>query len=221
MATIIHNATNAGVYFPVYDGNGNVMGYVRGADGVLVAQYEYGPFGELLRSTGPLAFAFPHLFSTKHLDWETSLYSYGHRYYSPTPGRWLSRDPIGERGGINLYGFVCNNPVNRFDGLGLDANTPSSTITPWKLGWEWLTGNGPRHRDFGPGDYMTEGLRQMGHSKLLNTQAKLSMSLVAARALWMGTAVGQSSNIRVFGCCAFIGRSLMGFNRVMGTCSTF
>jgi RHS repeat-associated protein len=99
----------------MYDGNGNVMGYVRGADGVLVAQYEYGPFGELLRATGPLAPAFPHLFSTQHLDWETSLSYYGHRYYSPTPGRWLSRDPIGEKGGINLYEFGRNNSVSKVD----------------------------------------------------------------------------------------------------------
>ncbi|WCJ60946.1 hypothetical protein NXS98_07455 [Fontisphaera persica] len=53
VATVILNGPRAGVYWPVYDGNGNVMGYVRAADGVWVAQYEYGPFGELLRATGP------------------------------------------------------------------------------------------------------------------------------------------------------------------------
>jgi RHS repeat-associated protein len=118
LATIIHNGTNAGVYFPVYDGNGNVMGYVRGADGMLVAQYEYGPFGELLRATGPLAPAFPHLFSTKYHDWETSLYYYGHRYYHPSTGRWPNRDPIGEAGGLNLYRFNYNSPLNYVDPNG-------------------------------------------------------------------------------------------------------
>jgi RHS repeat-associated protein len=44
---------------------------------------------------------------------------YGYRYYDPVTGRWPSRDPIGERGGINLYGFVGNNGVNRIDLLGL------------------------------------------------------------------------------------------------------
>ncbi|WCJ60977.1 hypothetical protein NXS98_07615 [Fontisphaera persica] len=85
VATVIHNGPNAGVYFPVYDGNGNVMGYVRASDGIMIAQYEYGPFGELLRATGPLAQTFNHLFSTKYHDWETGLYYYGHRYYSPPP----------------------------------------------------------------------------------------------------------------------------------------
>jgi hypothetical protein len=42
-------------------------------------------------------------------------------FYNPTAGRWLSRDPIAERGGANLYGVADNNPANRFDVLGLQA----------------------------------------------------------------------------------------------------
>jgi hypothetical protein len=41
------------------------------------------------------------------------------RPYNPLDGRFLQRDPIGERGGLNLYGFVGNDPVNRWDALGL------------------------------------------------------------------------------------------------------
>jgi RHS repeat-associated protein len=118
VATVIQNGPAAGVYFPAYDGNGNLMSYVRASDGVMVAQYEYGPFDELLRATGPMAQTFNHLFSTKYFDWETGLSYYGHRYYSPTPGRWPNRDPIEERSGINLYGFVHNNPVNVVDADG-------------------------------------------------------------------------------------------------------
>ena len=44
---------------------------------------------------------------------------YGSRYYDPLTGRWPSRDPIGEDGGLNLYGFVGNEGVNRWDHLGL------------------------------------------------------------------------------------------------------
>ena len=47
-----------------------------------------------------------------------SLVYYGYRYYDPMTGRWPSRDPIGERGGINLYGMVGNDVVNRWDKLG-------------------------------------------------------------------------------------------------------
>ncbi len=45
---------------------------------------------------------------------------YGYRYYDPETGRWPSRDPIEERGGVNLYGFVGNDGVNRWDNLGLE-----------------------------------------------------------------------------------------------------
>ena len=44
---------------------------------------------------------------------------YQARPYDPNMGRWLSRDPIGEEGGANLYGFVNNSPVKSFDVLGL------------------------------------------------------------------------------------------------------
>jgi RHS repeat-associated protein len=49
---------------------------------------------------------------------------YGYRYYDPVTGRWPSRDPIGERGGINLYSMVGNDAVNWVDFLGLDTYTP-------------------------------------------------------------------------------------------------
>ena len=41
------------------------------------------------------------------------------RPYDPNLGRWIQRDPISERGGLNLYGYVGNNPVKRVDPLGL------------------------------------------------------------------------------------------------------
>jgi integrase/recombinase XerD len=46
---------------------------------------------------------------------------YGYRYYDPVTGRWPSRDPIEEEGGINLYGFVGNDVVNNWDYLGFEA----------------------------------------------------------------------------------------------------
>lgn len=44
--------------------------------------------------------------------------SYAHAYYNPTMGRWVSRDPIEENGGANLYGFCRNNGINALDALG-------------------------------------------------------------------------------------------------------
>jgi len=113
------NAGSGGVHFPAYDLNGNVMGLVNATNGNISAKYEYGPFGEVFCSVGDMAKVNPFGFSTKYTDNETDLVYYGYRYYSPALGRWLSRDPIEERGGLNLYGFVNNDPVNSHDMLGL------------------------------------------------------------------------------------------------------
>jgi RHS repeat-associated protein len=104
-------------HFCAYDGNGNIVGLVK-SDGSMSAQYEYGPFGEIIRATGPMAKANPIRFSTKYQDDETDLLNYGYRYYSSATGRWVSRDPIGERGGLCIYGFVRNDAICRIDLLG-------------------------------------------------------------------------------------------------------
>ena len=49
----------------------------------------------------------------------TGVTYYTYRYYDPVTGRWPSKDPIGENGGVNLYGFVGNNGVDYYDRLGL------------------------------------------------------------------------------------------------------
>jgi len=59
------------------------------------------------------------ILSTKYFDDETGLVYFGFRYYSPELGRFVSRDPIGARGGANLYGFLGNSPVGRWDLLGM------------------------------------------------------------------------------------------------------
>jgi hypothetical protein len=46
-----------------------------------------------------------------------------HAFYNPTTGRWLSRDPIAERGGRNLYGFAFNKPLSAYDILGKVVNS--------------------------------------------------------------------------------------------------
>jgi len=65
-----------------------------------------------------MAKANPFRFSTRYQDEETGLVYYGHRYYDASTGRWLGRDPIGENGGRNLYGFLDNDPANFVDVLG-------------------------------------------------------------------------------------------------------
>ena len=115
LATRVHTGPNAGTYFYCYDGNWNVVGLVNALSGSVAARYEYGPFHELIRASGPMASENHFQAATKYRDSETGLYYYGYRYYNPGTGRWLSRDPIGEKGGVNLYGIVFNRPLNGVD----------------------------------------------------------------------------------------------------------
>ena len=115
-------------YFPCYDANGNITEYVD-ASGNVVAHYEYSPFGETIEQSGPLADQFRFRFSTKYHDPETGLYYYGRRYYLPPLGCWLSRDPIGEDGGLNLLGFCLNAPLIFVDAIGEQINDPPGTVS--------------------------------------------------------------------------------------------
>ncbi len=105
-------------YFPSYDANGNVMEYVN-SSGAVVAQYRYDPFGETIYSYGELKDLFHFRFSTKYHEKETFIYDYGRRFYDPWLGRWINRDPIGVKGGLNEYVACANDFVNDWDKDGL------------------------------------------------------------------------------------------------------
>ncbi|NLH74601.1 MAG: RHS repeat-associated core domain-containing protein, partial [Verrucomicrobia bacterium] len=122
-----------------YDGNGNVMALVDASNGNVCARYEYGPFAEPIRVSGPMGKLNPVRFSSKYTDDESGFLYYGYRYYSPGTGRWPSRDHIGERSGLNLYGVVGNNPICRYDVCGLYGKGDHHTLTTMALssvsGW--------------------------------------------------------------------------------------
>jgi len=143
-------------YFYEYDGNGNVMSLVDTRTNWMPewpywneydpfkdfsAQYDYSPFGELLRATGAMANENPFRFSTKYQDEETGLLYYGYRYYRPETGRWFSRDPIEEAGGRNLYLFTNNDPVGLVDPMGRNVVTHILNIL-----WQGFFGWGGHHR---------------------------------------------------------------------------
>jgi RHS repeat-associated protein len=117
LARIDHGASKSHIYF--YDANGNVGQLLDSSDGSVAAAYEYAPFGGLTSAMGSYAEVNPFRFSSKYSDDVAGLYYYGYRYYSLVLGRWLNRDSIGENGGVNLYGFVGNEPLNAFDLFGL------------------------------------------------------------------------------------------------------
>ena len=93
--------------------------YHRGS----AAHFEYSPFGKTTVASGSIPNRFVFRFSSEYHDSETGLVYYNYRYYSPELGRWLSRDPIGERGGYNLYAMLGNNTINKIDINGLKEIT--------------------------------------------------------------------------------------------------
>ncbi len=82
------------------------------------AQYNFDPFGKAAQLQGSLASDFQYAGYYFHAP---SLLSMAvHRDYSGNLGRWISRDPIEEHGGINLYGYVKNRTISLIDPMGLD-----------------------------------------------------------------------------------------------------
>ena len=99
-----------------------VIVWLSDENGEVVAHYEYSPFGSLTKVSGDYAANNPFRFSSEYFDEETGLVYYNYRYYNPELGRWISRDPIEEQGGYNLYGMLANNTLYFWDMLGTEPH---------------------------------------------------------------------------------------------------
>jgi len=136
----VNTGRATGTHSVCYDGNGNVWNLVSANSGTGTGRYEYGPFGEPLRLSGPAARQNPFRFSTKRTEDFTALVLYEYRAYGASIGRWVSRDPSGDQAFLTLYGagksreererlrqaglkqsyaYVENDAVRKVDGLGL------------------------------------------------------------------------------------------------------
>ena len=98
------------------DGLGSIIALTDSSEAV-VQRYAYSVFGEATASTG---FLQPYGFTGRELDGETGLMSYRARYFDPTEGRFIGKDPLGLLAGdVNFYRYVGNNPVGLVDPWGL------------------------------------------------------------------------------------------------------
>jgi RHS repeat-associated protein len=87
------------------------------SSGAVATQYTYEPFGNTSSSGSSSSNSFQY---TGRENDGTGLYFYRARYYDPQIGRFISEDPIGFLGGINIYAYVADDPLDFIDSFGLD-----------------------------------------------------------------------------------------------------
>lgn len=148
-------------YFFTRDHLGSVREMTDGT-GAIKARYDYDPYGRQTKISGTMDADFGYAGMYYHAASGLNLTLY--RTYDSDLGRWPNHDPIGEVGGINLYGYVGNNPVNRIDPFGLDLLViTASGIIPHQYlfglnadGTFWYTDFRPKegglNRVYGPSD---------------------------------------------------------------------
>ncbi len=105
-------------YYLTRDHVGSVREMTDGT-GSLRARYEYDPYGRRTKVSGDVDADF--VFTGHYYHATSGLYLTLYRAYDCETGRWLSRDPIAESAGLNLYGYVLNSPINFVDPYGLNG----------------------------------------------------------------------------------------------------
>ena len=123
-------ATAIGTVYYTVDALNSVATLTDGS-GNVVEKYRYTAFGQptIYDATGTnilFESAYGNRFAFQGREWfaEINLTDHRNRYYSPELNRWLNRDPSAEKGGINLYYYVWNNPIGLIDSLGLQGSLP-------------------------------------------------------------------------------------------------
>src|SRR5262249_5315321 len=110
------SATSAHTYYHA-DGNGNVTALID-TNHFVVSRYIYDPYGKTLSKGGTVADVNRYRFSSKPIHANSGMYDYLYRWYMPEQQRWLTRDPIAEFGGWNLYRFANHSPIYFVDRYG-------------------------------------------------------------------------------------------------------
>ena len=117
-----------------FDSEGNVAQRLDTA-GTVLSTDRYDAWGNLLAggdTTNPYGYKAQSGYYTDH---ETGVILCTYRYYDPLAGRWINRDPLGLKGGMNLYGYCLNNPSTIIDPFGLEAEScadDDAMIAKWE-----------------------------------------------------------------------------------------
>ena len=138
LAVTCHSGSSSTTYYALTDIQGTVHGFAD-ASGNLFETYAYDAWGNVLTMLDGNGLPISNqqsqiqnrfLFQGREYSYATGLVNFRLRWYDSATGRWLSKDPIGISGGLNLYAFCGNDPVNYVDPLGLKV-VNNSGVTWW------------------------------------------------------------------------------------------
>ena len=123
------NLTDNALLYKSVDHLGSVRDVIAMPGGPVTNHFDYDPYGNPTTTLGSALTWTDFRYAGLFYHAQSGLYLAAHRAYDPTMGRWLSRDPIGENGGINLYAYASGNPLNGVDPQGFDES-PAGGGTP-------------------------------------------------------------------------------------------
>jgi RHS repeat-associated protein len=119
-------------HYAVQDANFNVTAIVASADATVLERLLYDPYGSVtvldpsfaVDADGVSDLGWVYLHQGGRYDTDSGLYHFRHRDYSPTLGRWVQQDPLGDVSSSNLYEGLSSNPLNRVDPHGTRDDEP-------------------------------------------------------------------------------------------------
>lgn len=147
-------------YFYTFDHLGSIREVLNSTGSTIVARYDYDPNGNvtLVQGTNLADFQFCGYYEHQASGLNLTMF----RAYDPTSARWLSRDPIAESGGINLYQYGGNDPVLNCDDFGLRPRGSTGGWNPYQYqlltaGWEGLEYNSTNLSDLANSLFIASG----------------------------------------------------------------
>ena len=195
---------------------GTLRGLARFRNGVIVKRYAESPWGDATADTGV---SVRYRFAGREFDEESGLYFNRSRYYDPAIGRFVSEDPLGAAGGLNLYAYAGGDPINAADPTGLiwfcvnaeleyvgqtvdvsDAARPD-TVNHW-IQWQSCqdtNGYPSSNKGWGPSDAGSADKGKVSHCYEYNNFSSTITGLTGSTAMGRAASIVEVPAKTVFG----------------------
>ena len=155
-------------YHPLTDIQGTVWGYIDSQNNV-VARWQYDAWGNVVDESVsvPALASLRYRFQCREWSAATGLVHFRMRWYDPETGRWLSKDPIGLNGGLNLYVLCDDDALNYVDSYGCGKVGIVIKVGKWGIKVVKYVSNGVARRL-----YLKEGKDIKGSKQMIKKMSK-------------------------------------------------